>query len=68
MRTQPVMISSNEANILFDDRSLLETTLGKDALQIVSINANCDCSAHYSTESDDLVDSHPIPASAATLH
>ncbi|QMW05405.1 recombinase family protein [Spirosoma foliorum] len=68
MQTQPIMIPTQEADIFFDDRSLLETALGKDALKVSSINANCDCSAYYSTENDDLVNTHQITASATATY
>lgn len=68
MRTQPVMISSNEANLLFDDRSLLEVVVGKDLSKVSSINTNCDCDGYYANPNDENLDTLPIPASAATLH
>lgn len=42
----------NENNILFDDITLLEKTLGEGSLNISSINANCDC-VSYTTLDDD---------------
>ncbi len=68
METQSSLTPTIPNELLFDDRSLLEQALGKEALNIVSINANCDCSAYYSTEDDDAIDPQKIAQSALTIH
>ncbi len=47
-------------NILFDDRVLLETALGQDALQVSSANANCDCVSHSSPFDDEDVSAYQV--------
>lgn len=46
MITRPVRIASNDNSILFDDRALLEKTVGKDAIKVSSVNTNCDCASY----------------------
>jgi len=53
MQTRPVMISPNEANILFDDRSLLETAFGKGILIATTPNTNCDCIGYSVPDDED---------------
>lgn len=65
MKTQPGMIAANEQQVFFDDRSLLESALGQEAMKITSVNANCDCSSYYSPETDEAVDPRQVTASVA---
>jgi DNA invertase Pin-like site-specific DNA recombinase len=68
MKTRPVVIPSNEHEILFDDRSLLEAALGEKALRTSSINANCDCDGYSATQNDEDFNTHPSTASAASIY
>ncbi|MBD2704673.1 recombinase family protein [Spirosoma sp. BT702] len=68
MKTLPTMTLTNEHDLLFDDHSLLTGVLGKDALKVSAINANCDCSGYYPTEDDETIDPPQITASAATTY
>ncbi|MBD2705436.1 recombinase family protein [Spirosoma sp. BT702] len=67
MKIQPDMVPSNENNLLFDDRSLLEVAFGDKALTIASINTNCDCDGYYPNPNDEERDTHQIPASTAAI-
>ena len=42
----------SEKDILFDDVTALEMVLGKGALSVSSVNANCDCVSYTSTGDD----------------
>lgn len=54
--------------ILFDDVTLLENRLGAGALNITSVNANCDCDGYYPTPNKEEYDTdqiaRPAPATA----
>lgn len=61
------MMSTNEYDVLFDDRTVLNAALGKNALKISAINADCDCDGYYSSLDNEDLDSHQIaPAAAST--
>lgn len=55
------MTEIKECSILFDDAELLEAVLGKESLNISSINANCDCVSYLSSDDDDKLDTEIIP-------
>ncbi|QMW06724.1 recombinase family protein [Spirosoma foliorum] len=65
MKTRPVMIASNENNILFDDRSLLEAAFGERVLKVSSANANCDCISYSSTADDEDIRTDQVATTAA---
>lgn len=54
------MAQINERNILFDDVALLEAVLGRESLNISSINANCDCVSYTSVDDDDAIDTPAV--------
>ncbi|MEO6686046.1 MAG: hypothetical protein ABIN24_08775 [Dyadobacter sp.] len=58
------MIYTNENDILFDDVALLENMLGKNALKISSVNANCDCTSYTPTFDDEDSDTEKSTAIA----
>lgn len=70
MKIRPVIIPSNEHDVLFDDRSLLEAAFGKDALKVSTANANCDCvSVSYTpTINDEDIHSHQVTATAGQTY
>lgn len=57
------MISTIENSLLFDDRLLLESALGKDALKVSSVNANCDCDSSPALSTNRDYVSYVTPAS-----
>jgi hypothetical protein len=59
------MRPTNEQDILFDDRLLLEAAVGDKAMTISSINTNCDCDGYYANQNDEDFNPHSITASAA---
>ncbi len=65
MTTHSVTLPSNKADLLFDDRSLLEAAFGKNAFKLSSANANCDCISHVPNEDDEEPHTYQIPAIAA---
>ncbi|WP_077920525.1 recombinase family protein [Spirosoma sp. 209] len=59
MTTQPLSTTSNEHNLLFDDRALLEAAFGETISKVSSANANCDCIG-YSTSDDEDAHTHQV--------
>lgn len=55
---------STENEILFDDVALLENVLGAGALNITSVNANCDCANDPIRSTYEYVDSDKVTESA----
>jgi len=51
---------ATENDLLFDDVALLEKRLGAGALNITSVNANCDCDGYYSTPNKEECDTIQI--------
>ena len=57
---------STENEILFDDVALLENVLGAGALNITSVNTNCDCTSYSSPSNDEDRDPDKVTQSALT--
>lgn len=57
---------STENDLLFDDVALLENVLGAGALNITSVNTNCDCTSYSSPFNDEDRDSDKVAESALT--
>ncbi|WP_157607618.1 hypothetical protein [Runella limosa] len=60
------MIYATENDLLFDDIALLENRLGAGALNISSVNTNCDCTSYVSPSNDEDYDPNPITPLALT--
>jgi hypothetical protein len=57
---------TTENEILFDDFSMLENRLGAGALNITSVNTNCDCTSYSSPSNEEDRDPNPITPLALT--
>lgn len=66
METIIATTQSTPQHLLFDDRLLLETALGKDAFNVSAINANCDCDAYYNPQTDENFNTCQITSFAAS--
>lgn len=62
------MMSTNDSDVLFDDRTILKAALGKNALLVSAINADCDCDGYYSSQDNEDLDSHQIAPTAASTY
>lgn len=43
-------------DLLFDDTSVLEETLGKGSSSLTAVTGNCDCSGYTSIQDDEEID------------
>lgn len=59
------MIYTTQNDILFDDITLLENTLGVGALKVTAVNANCDCVNTPSNLTHQNADTNQITQSAS---
>lgn len=57
---------ATENETLFDDFAVLENRLGAGALNITSVNTNCDCTSYSSPSNDEDRDPNPITPLAVT--
>lgn len=67
MEIRSVLTPTREPALLFDDRLLLETALGKNVWAASAPRTDCDCISHANTFAYEDAHTHQVPSVAGRL-